>query len=116
MLRIHGRHRDLIIRGGENIFPADVEEVLLRHPGVGDVAVVGAPSERWGEEPVAFVRSKAGTTIDSEELDTWVRDRLAGYCRPRRWYFVADLPLTASGKVQKYVLREALMQGDEALL
>lgn len=116
MLRIHGRHRDLIIRGGENIFPADVEEVLLRHPGVGDVAVVGAPSERWGEEPVAFVRPKAGTTVDAEELDTWVRDRLAGYCRPRRWYFVADLPLTASGKVQKYVLREALMQGDDAFL
>ena len=113
MIRIHGRHRDLIIRGGENIFPADVEEVLLRHPDISDAAVVGAPSDRWGEEPVAFVRAKDGARLDPGELDAWVRDRLAGYCRPRRWYFVDALPLTASGKVQKYVLRERLTRSAE---
>jgi fatty-acyl-CoA synthase len=107
-LTFQGRWRDLIIRGGENIYPAEIEDVLLRHPAVGDVAVVGAPSERWGEEPVAFVRPRDGGPLDPTDLDAWVRVHLAGFKRPRRWYVVDALPLTASGKVQKFVLRDQL--------
>jgi fatty-acyl-CoA synthase len=114
MLRIHGRHRDLIIRGGENIYPGEVEAVLLRHPGVSDVAVVGAASERWGEEPVAFVLPVEGVTLAADELDTWAKAHLAGFKRPRHWYFVDAFPLTASGKVQKFVLRERLNDPDRA--
>ena len=108
MITFQGRLRDVIIRGGENIYPAEIEDVLLRHPSVADVAVVGAPSERWGEEPVAFVRPAAGAVVDTGELDAWVRAHLAGFKRPRAWYVVDELPLTASGKVQKFVLRERL--------
>jgi fatty-acyl-CoA synthase len=113
MLRIHGRHRDLIIRGGENIYPGEVEAVLLRHAGVSDVAVVGAASERWGEEPVAFVLPVDGVTLDEGELDSWTKKHLAGFKRPRHWYFVDSFPLTASGKVQKFVLRERLKGPDQ---
>lgn len=109
----HGRWRDVIIRGGENIYPAEVEDVLIRHPSVGDVAVVGAPSERWGEEPAAFVRPAEGATVVPAELDEWVRGHLAGFKRPRHWYVVDTLPLTASGKVQKFLLRERLEPSSE---
>ncbi len=108
VIRIHGRRRDLIIRGGENIFPADVEEALLAHPNVSDVAVVGAPSDRFGEEPVAFIIPVPGKAAIAAELDVWAHERLAGFACPRHYYVVDRLPLTASGKVQKFVLRERL--------
>ena len=108
MITFRGRLRDVIIRGGENIYPGEIEDVLIRHPQVADVAVVGAPSDRWGEEPVAFVRPADGVAVDTGELDGWVRAHLAAFKRPRRWYVVDALPLTASGKVQKYRLRERL--------
>jgi fatty-acyl-CoA synthase len=108
MITFRGRLRDVIIRGGENIYPGEIEDVLIRHPQVADVAVVGAPSKRWGEEPVAFVRPADGAVVESGELDEWVRTHLAAFKRPRRWYVVDVMPLTASGKVQKYVLRDQL--------
>ncbi len=114
MVTIVGRARDLIIRGGENIFPSELEDVILAHPAVADVAIVGAPSERWGEEPVAFVKPSAGASLDTEELDAWVRERLAGFKRPRGWFVVDSLPLTASGKVQKFRLRELLQPPSNA--
>jgi fatty-acyl-CoA synthase len=105
-LTIHGRLRDVVIRGGENVYPAEVEDVLLRHPAVADVAVVGAPDERWGEQVAAFVRFRPGTTATWDELEAHARDSLAGFKVPRIWRAVDAFPLTASGKVQRFRLRE----------
>jgi fatty-acyl-CoA synthase len=107
-LTIHGRLRDLIIRGGENIYPAEVEEVLIRHPAVADVAVVGSPDERWGEQVAAFVRVRPGMDVEWAELEEFARESLAGFKVPRIWRAVDEFPLTASGKIQKFRLKEAL--------
>jgi fatty-acyl-CoA synthase len=108
--RIEGRLKDMIIRGGENIYPREIEELLFTHPAVGDVAVVGAPDPRWGEEVAAFVRPAPGMSPTEEELFTFVRARLAPYKAPKRWIFVDTLPTTPSGKIQKNVLRERLAE------
>ena len=111
--RIEGRLKDMIIRGGENIYPREIEELLFTHPAVADVAVVGVPDDRFGEEVAAVVRLAAGSEGTTEvELRGFVRERLAPQKAPRRWAFVSDLPLTPSGKVQKFVLRERLVKGD----
>jgi fatty-acyl-CoA synthase len=107
VVTLHGRLRDLIIRGGENVYPAEVEAVLIEHPDVADVVVVAAPDERWGEAPVAFVRP-AGDQIDPARLEAFARERLAGFKVPRQWHQVAEFPLTASGKVQRFRLAERL--------
>lgn len=104
--RIVGRIKDMIIRGGENIYPREIEEVLFGHPAVGDVAVVGVPDEKWGEQVVAFVRLAPEARADAQELHRFIRERLAPHKTPREWIFVDALPMTASGKVQKFVLRE----------
>ena len=101
---VTGRMRELIISGGENIYPAEVERVLGEHPAVSQVAVVGRADDRWGEVPVAFVVSEAGAPLDSGSLEQWCVDRLAGYKRPRGWIFVDALPLTSLGKVRKHLL------------
>ena len=106
-LWVSGRVDDMIISGGENIHPVEVEEVLARHPGVRDVAVVGQPDERWGERVVAFVvPGQAGLT--AEVLDAWCRSggELAPFKRPRRVVFVQEIPKTASGKILRRLLRE----------
>jgi fatty-acyl-CoA synthase len=104
--RIVGRIKDMIIRGGENIYPREIEEVLFSHPAVGDVAVVGAPDEKWGEQVVAFVRLAPGGRVSAQELHNFVREHLAPHKTPREWVFIDELPMTASGKVQKFALRE----------
>jgi len=112
-LTIQGRLKDMLIRGGENIYPRQIEEVLVEHPSVAEAAVVGIPDERWGEEVAAVVRLVPGADpVDGDELHRWVRDRLAPQKAPRVWGFVHSFPLTASGKVQKFVLREKLMADD----
>jgi fatty-acyl-CoA synthase len=108
VIRIHGRVRDVIIRGGENIYPAEVEDVLLRHPGVAYVAVIGLPDERWGEIPVACYRAFPGARPDPDDLARHARIALAAYKVPRRWIEVDSFPLTASGKVKKFELRAQL--------
>ncbi|MFF0499875.1 class I adenylate-forming enzyme family protein [Nocardia aobensis] len=108
VITIRGRLRDVVIRGGENIYPAEVEDVLLRHPAVADVAVVGAPSERWGEEVAAFVRFRPGMEADWAELEAHAAASLARFKVPRIWRAVEDFPLTPAGKIQKYRLRESL--------
>jgi fatty-acyl-CoA synthase len=114
---VTGRLKDMIIRGGENIYPREVEEVLFAHPAVSDVAVVGVPDEKWGEQVAAFVRcgggggGGAGERPTEGELFEFVRARLAPHKAPLFWVFVDDFPLTASGKVQKYVLREQWEKG-----
>lgn len=100
-LRIEGRARDVVIRGGENIYPAEVEQVLLTHPAVAAIAVVGVPDERWGQQLAAAVELRAGATCANEALEAYAAIRLAYFKVPRRWLFVDRLPLTASGKVQK---------------
>jgi len=105
-LRIEGRVKDMIIRGGENIYPREIEDVLFGHPSVAEVAVVGIPDDRWGEVVAAFVRPATGATVDEAELRAWCRDRLAAYKTPQHWVEVAEFPLTASGKIQKFKLRD----------
>ena len=105
-VHITGRLKDLIIRGGENISPREVEEALLGHPAVGEAQVVGVPSERYGEEVMAWVRLAPGAAADEEALRSYCRERLAGYKVPRYWRFVEAFPMTVTGKIQKYRLRE----------
>lgn len=104
-LEIRDRLKDVIISGGENISSVEVEGLLLRHPAVQEVAVVGVPHEKWGESPHAFVVCKAGATLTEEELRQFARDRLAHFKVPQGFTFVDELPKTATGKIQKYVLR-----------
>ena len=99
------RVKDMIVSGGENIYPMEVEEVLAQHPDVADVAVIGVPDERWGEAVKALVIPRHGATPSAETLLAFARERLAGYKLPRSMDFVADLPRTPTGKVLKRELR-----------
>jgi fatty-acyl-CoA synthase len=105
-VEIRDRIKDVIISGGENISSIEVEGVLLRHPAVQEVAIVGLPHERWGEAPFAFVVLKPGATATEKELIDFTRDRLAHFKAPHGVTFVNELPKTATGKIQKYVLRK----------
>jgi acyl-CoA synthetase (AMP-forming)/AMP-acid ligase II len=100
------RKKDLIVSGGENVYPAEVERVLREHPAVADVAVVGVPHPRWVETPLAFVVPAPGASVDEEELIAHCRDRLAGYKKPSAIVAVDELPRNAGGKVLKRSLRE----------
>jgi len=104
-VEIRDRLKDVIISGGENISSVEVEGVLMRHPAVQEVAVVGFPDEQWGESPHAFVVLKAGATIDEDDLRRFARDEMAHFKVPRRFNVLPELPKTATGKIQKYVLR-----------
>jgi fatty-acyl-CoA synthase len=103
----------MIIRGGENIYAREIEDVLFQHPAVAEAAVVGVPDETWGEQVAAFVR-RANEDVTARELWSWCRENLAPYKAPTRWAFVEAFPLTASGKVQKFVLRKQLVDGELA--
>jgi fatty-acyl-CoA synthase len=109
-VRIEGRLKDMIIRGGENIYPREIEDMLFKHPAVAEAAVVGIPDETWGEQVAAFVR-RAHDDVTGRELFAWCRQHLAPYKAPTRWVFVETFPLTASGKVQKFVLRKQFVEG-----
>jgi fatty-acyl-CoA synthase len=110
--RIEGRLKDMIIRGGENIYPREIEQLLFGHPAVADVAVVGLPDEKWGEQVAAFVRPAGGHKADQEELFEFCRRNLSAQKTPKVWVFVDEFPLTASGKIQKYVLKERYQKGE----
>ncbi|WP_300010549.1 AMP-binding protein [Pseudonocardia sp.] len=105
-LRVSGRIKDLIIRGGENVYPREVEDVLYGHAAVAHVAVVGLPDAHWGEIVAAFVQPREGRTVDVAELEALCRSTLASYKVPRVWEVVDGFPQTASGKIQKFVLRD----------
>jgi acyl-CoA synthetase (AMP-forming)/AMP-acid ligase II len=105
-VRITDRMKDMFIVGGFNAYPAEIERMLLEHPALREVAVVGAPDERLGEVGVAFVVPRAGATLEAEALVAWSRDRMANYKVPRRVVVVDALPANATGKILKYVLRE----------
>jgi fatty-acyl-CoA synthase len=103
---IRDRIKDVIISGGENISSVEVEGVLLRHPAIQEVAVVGLPHEKWGETPHAFVVLTEGGSTTEDDIIGFARDNLAHFKAPRGVTFVSDLPKTATGKIQKYVLRK----------
>jgi fatty-acyl-CoA synthase len=105
-VRITGRIKDLIIRGGENIAPKEIEDVLRGHPAVADVSVYGISNEFFGEEVAAAIRVHAGASIDADEVMRFCQDRLARFKIPRHVRIVDGFPMTASGKIQKYKLRE----------
>jgi fatty-acyl-CoA synthase len=105
-VEIRDRIKDVIISGGENISSVEVEGVLLRHPAVQEAAIVGLPHEKWGEAPHAYVVLKAGQSATEQELIQMCRDRLAHFKAPHSVTFVQELPKTATGKIQKYVLRK----------
>jgi fatty-acyl-CoA synthase len=105
-LRVEGRLKDMIIRGGENIYPREIEELLQTHPAVAEVAVVGRPDATWGETVAAFIRCAAGTNPTEEELHAFCREHLSAYKTPATWVFLDAFPLTGSGKIRKNVLRE----------
>jgi len=100
-LYIVGRNSDMIITGGVNVYPREIEDVLLQHPDVQDVAVVGRPSEEWGEVVTAFIVLAPGATFDPEALERHCRQTLAGFKIPRRWHVIPELPRNAAGKVVK---------------
>ena len=102
---IRDRLKDVIISGGENVSSVEVEGVLIRHPAVQEVAVVGLPDERWGEAPHAFVVLKPDASASEDDLRQFARDNMAHFKAPRDFHFIDELPKTATGKIQKYVLR-----------
>jgi acyl-CoA synthetase (AMP-forming)/AMP-acid ligase II len=102
---ITGRKKDLIISAGENIFPREIEEVLVQHPGVREVAVIGVPDEVRGEVPKAFVIPEEDQSPAEADLKRFCRERIAGYKVPKTFEIVEDLPRNASGKVLKRMLK-----------
>jgi len=105
-VRITDRMKDMFIVGGFNAYPAEIEGMMLRHPAVGQVAVVGVPDHRMGEVGMAFVVPRPGSEVTSDELIAWCREEMANYKAPRYVELVDELPLNASGKVLKFQLRE----------
>jgi fatty-acyl-CoA synthase len=111
-VRVTGRIKDMIIRGGINLYPREIEEVLLEHPAVAEAAVVGVPDEKWGEQIAAIIRLVDGVSPPSvEELRTFCRSQMSAHKTPSYWSFTDQLPATPSGKVQKFLLREQLASG-----
>jgi fatty-acyl-CoA synthase len=110
-IEIRDRNKDVIISGGENISSVEVEGVLYRHPAVREAVVVAMPHETWGEVPCAFVVLHLGHAVTSEELTAFAREHLAGFKVPKRFEYLDDLPKTASGKFQKFILRNTLWEG-----
>ena len=110
---IYDRVKDMIISGGENIYPAEVESALFGHPAVADVAVIGVPDDKWGEAVKAIVVKKPATQVTPEELTAFARQRIAGYKVPRSIDFVDALPRTPTGKILKRELRKPFWVGQE---
>src|SRR6185437_14040673 len=105
-VNIVGRIKDMIIRGGENIYPREVEEFLHTHPAVSEAQVIGVPSVKYGEEVMAWIRPKPGATLTEEALVAHCTGQIATYKIPRFWKLVDAFPMTVTGKVQKYRMRE----------
>ncbi len=109
-LNIVGRSKDMIIRGGENVYPREIEEFLYTHEGIADVQVVGVPDEKYGEELCAWVLPRTGAGLDEDAIRTYCRERLAHFKVPRYVIFVDEFPMTITGKVQKFKMREVSVE------
>jgi fatty-acyl-CoA synthase len=107
---IVGRIKDMIIRGGENVYPREIEEFLYGLPEVSDAQVIGVPSERYGEEVMAWVKLREGASMSEEELSEACSGRIARFKIPRYWRIVDSFPMTVTGKVQKYRMREIAIE------
>jgi fatty-acyl-CoA synthase len=105
-LNIAGRIKDMVIRGGENIYPREVEEFLYTHPAIGDVQVIGVPDARFGEELCAWVKLRPGTSLTEEDLRAFCTGKIAHFKIPRYLRITDDFPMTITGKVQKFRMRE----------
>jgi fatty-acyl-CoA synthase len=110
-VRITGRVKEMIIRGGENLFPVEIENALLEHGSIAEVAVVGIPDEKWGEQVACFLRGNGKPKPDGDALKTFIRERLSPQKTPAYWIWVEEWPLTGSGKIQKFKLRESFEAG-----
>jgi fatty-acyl-CoA synthase len=110
-IAVNGRIKDMIIRGGENLYPREIEDVLYQHPALAGAVVIGVPDDYYGESVAAFVKLKEGATVTDQELVDFLRPKLSGYKIPAHWYFVDEYPQTLSGKIQKFVLREKWEKG-----
>jgi fatty-acyl-CoA synthase len=109
-VNIVGRLKDMVIRGGENVYPREIEEFLYRHPKIADVQVIGVPDDRYGEELCAWVRLKDGESASADEIRTFCQDQIAHYKIPRYIRFVDAFPMTVTGKVQKFLMREEMIR------
>jgi len=109
-INIVGRIKDMVIRGGENVYPREVEEFLYSHPAVSDVQVIGVPDEKYGEELMAWVKLRPGLSATDEELRAFCKGKISSYKIPRYWKFVEDFPMTVTGKVKKYKMREQAIE------
>lgn len=107
---IAGRNKDMIIRGGENVYPRELEEFFFTHPAVADVQIVGIPDERYGEEIVAWIKFHPGQVANELELLSWCKDRIAHFKTPRYFKIVDEFPMTVTGKIQKFRMREISIQ------
>jgi fatty-acyl-CoA synthase len=109
-VNIVGRIKDMVLRGGENIFPREVEEFLYTVPGISDVQVIGVPDEKYGEELMAWVKLRPGASLTGEDIRAYCRGKVATYKIPRYYKFVDSFPMTVSGKIQKFKMRETAIQ------
>jgi fatty-acyl-CoA synthase len=109
-LNIVGRSKDMVIRGGENVYPREIEEFLYGHPDIEDVQVVGVPDEKYGEELCAWVIARAGASVEEDAVREYCRGRLAHFKVPRYVILADEFPMTVTGKVQKYKMREASLE------
>jgi len=107
---IVGRIKDMVIRGGENVYPREIEEFLYRHPKIQDVQVFGIPDQRYGEELCAWIKLRAGETLTEDEVRAFCRDQIAHYKVPRHIRFVDEFPMTVTGKMQKFIMRERMAE------
>ncbi len=110
-LKITGRVKEMIIRGGENLFPAEIENTLLEHPAIAEIAVVGVPDEKWGEQVACFMRCNGADKPTPAALKAFIRERLSAQKTPAYWIWVDAWPLTGSGKIQKFKLAEGFVAG-----
>jgi fatty-acyl-CoA synthase len=109
-VNIVGRLKDMILRGGENVYPREIEEFLYTHDALEDVQVIGVPSEKYGEEVMAWVKVKSGHTATAAELEQFCRRSIAHYKIPRYWKFVSAFPMTVTGKIRKVEMRELAVE------
>jgi fatty-acyl-CoA synthase len=109
-VRVVGRIKDMVIRGGENVYPREIEEFLYMHPSVADVQVIGVPDERYGEELMAWIIPRPGTSLSQEAVREFCQGKIARYKIPRYVKFVDSFPMTVTGKVQKFKMRETAIE------
>ena len=108
--RIVGRIKDMLIRGGENVYPTEVENFLLTHPDVAMAQVFGVPDAKMGEEVAAWIVLRSGSTLAPDELREWCRGKIAHYKIPRYVHVADEFPMTVTGKIQKYLMRQAAIE------